>query len=254
MTCSNQRSSPSSARWCSYTGADTAGIARMKSPANVRAVRVPCSGRVSPELVMRAFDQGADGVLVLGCHIGECHYDTGNHRAAKRLPILHSLDDICRSGTGTLPPGLGLRFGRGTLLAHHHRIYRSGARSWAGSLACRAGWVAGCSRNHLDGICWHSDARGELRREDGCHPCQGKGTAHQRRGRLRDRLRGGAARPDTPHLRLFRPGGRPPGLEPGRDQQPDQLSAAQVQASKGDQSLPQKWQWWSSRATARPST
>lgn len=77
--------------WCSYTGADTAGIARMKSPANIRAVRVPCSGRVSPELVMRAFDQGADGVLVLGCHIGECHYDTGNHRAAKRLPVLHSL-------------------------------------------------------------------------------------------------------------------------------------------------------------------
>ncbi len=77
--------------WCSYTGADTAGIARIKSPANIRAIRVPCSGRVSPELVMRAFDQGADGVLVLGCHIGECHYDTGNHRAAKRLPILHSL-------------------------------------------------------------------------------------------------------------------------------------------------------------------
>jgi len=77
--------------WCSYTGADTAGIARMKSPANIRAIRVPCSGRVSPELVLRAFDQGADGVLVLGCHIGECHYDSGNHRAAKRLPILHSL-------------------------------------------------------------------------------------------------------------------------------------------------------------------
>ncbi len=77
--------------WCSYTGADTAGIARLKSPANIRPVRVPCSGRVSPELVMKAFDQGADGVLVLGCHIGECHYDTGNHRAAKRLPILKSL-------------------------------------------------------------------------------------------------------------------------------------------------------------------
>jgi coenzyme F420-reducing hydrogenase delta subunit/formate hydrogenlyase subunit 6/NADH:ubiquinone oxidoreductase subunit I len=77
--------------WCSYTGADTAGIARLKSPANLRAIRVPCSGRVSPELIMRAFDQGADGVLVLGCHIGECHYDTGNHRAAKRVPTLHAL-------------------------------------------------------------------------------------------------------------------------------------------------------------------
>lgn len=77
--------------WCSYTGADTAGISRLKYPANLRAVRVPCSGRVSPELIMRTFDQGADGVLVLGCHIGECHYDTGNHRTAKRLPILQAL-------------------------------------------------------------------------------------------------------------------------------------------------------------------
>ncbi len=77
--------------WCSYTGADLAGTNRFKSPHNLRAIRVPCSGRVSPELVMRAFDQGADGVLILGCHIGECHYDTGNHRAAKRVPILHEL-------------------------------------------------------------------------------------------------------------------------------------------------------------------
>ena len=77
--------------WCSYTGADTAGIARLKSPANLRAVRVPCSGRVSPEIIMRTFDQGADGVLVLGCHIGECHYDSGNHRTAKRLPVLKTL-------------------------------------------------------------------------------------------------------------------------------------------------------------------
>jgi len=77
--------------WCSYTGADLAGTSRLKSPWNLRAVRVPCSGRVSPELVMRAFDEGADGVLVLGCHIGECHYDTGNHRAAKRIPTLKSM-------------------------------------------------------------------------------------------------------------------------------------------------------------------
>lgn len=77
--------------WCSYTGADSAGTARLKSPWNVRAVRVPCSGRVSPELVLQAFDQGADGVIILGCHIGECHYDSGNHRTAKRIPILKSL-------------------------------------------------------------------------------------------------------------------------------------------------------------------
>lgn len=77
--------------WCSYTGADTAGIARLPSPANIRGIRVPCSGRISPEIVMRTFDQGADGVLILGCHIGECHYDSGNHRTAKRIPILKSL-------------------------------------------------------------------------------------------------------------------------------------------------------------------
>ena len=77
--------------WCSYTGADTAGIARLPSPPNIRAIRVPCSGRVSPELIMRTFNEGADGVLVLGCHIGECHYDSGNHRAAKRLPVVQSL-------------------------------------------------------------------------------------------------------------------------------------------------------------------
>lgn len=77
--------------WCSYTGADLAGTTRLKVPPNFRAVRVPCSGRVSPELVMRAFDEGADGVLVLGCHIGECHYDNGNHRTAKRIPTLGAL-------------------------------------------------------------------------------------------------------------------------------------------------------------------
>lgn len=90
--------------WCSYTGADTAGISRFKSPWNLRAVRVPCSGRVAPELIMRAFDEGADGVLVLGCHIGECHYDNGNHRTAKRLPVLQTL----MSFTGLEPERLRL--------------------------------------------------------------------------------------------------------------------------------------------------
>jgi len=77
--------------WCSYTGADLAGTSRKASPWNIRAIRTPCSGRVSPELVIRAFDEGADGVIVLGCHIGECHYDTGNHRTAKRIPVLQNL-------------------------------------------------------------------------------------------------------------------------------------------------------------------
>lgn len=77
--------------WCSYAGADNAGIARMKSPPNVLPIRVMCSGRVSPEMVLRAFRAGADGVLVLGCHIGDCHYISGNHRTAKRMPLLRNL-------------------------------------------------------------------------------------------------------------------------------------------------------------------
>jgi len=77
--------------WCSYAGADGAGIARIKYPSNMRVVRVMCSGRVSPELVLRTFREGADGVIVLGCHIGDCHYVEGNHRTAKRIPMLRNL-------------------------------------------------------------------------------------------------------------------------------------------------------------------
>jgi F420-non-reducing hydrogenase iron-sulfur subunit len=77
--------------WCSYAGADGAGTARIKYPPNMRVVRVMCSGRVSPELVLRTFREGADGVIVLGCHIGDCHYAEGNHRTAKRMPMLRNL-------------------------------------------------------------------------------------------------------------------------------------------------------------------
>jgi len=77
--------------WCSYGGADAAGTARLQYAPNVRVIRVMCSGRVSPELILHAFREGADGVLVLGCHIGDCHYTEGNHRTAKRIPILRNL-------------------------------------------------------------------------------------------------------------------------------------------------------------------
>ena len=73
--------------WCSYAGADGAGMARMKYPTNVKIIRVPCSGRVPPELILRTFQEGADGVMILGCHIGDCHYGSGNHRTAKRMPL-----------------------------------------------------------------------------------------------------------------------------------------------------------------------
>ena len=77
--------------WCSYAGADAAGTARLQYLPNVRVVRVMCSGRVSPELIFRTLRDGADGVLVLGCHIGDCHYAEGNHRTAKRIPVLRKL-------------------------------------------------------------------------------------------------------------------------------------------------------------------
>jgi F420-non-reducing hydrogenase iron-sulfur subunit len=77
--------------WCSYAGADNAGISRLQSPANILPIRVMCSGRVSPEMILRAFRSGADGVLVLGCHIGDCHYINANHRTVKRVPLLQNL-------------------------------------------------------------------------------------------------------------------------------------------------------------------
>ena len=77
--------------WCSYRGADLAGTSRMKAAPNVRPIRVMCSGRVDPVFVLKAFQQGADGVLVLGCHPGDCHYSEGNYKAARRIPLLKQM-------------------------------------------------------------------------------------------------------------------------------------------------------------------
>lgn len=74
--------------WCSYAGADTAGTGRMVQPENVRIIRVPCSGRVNPRFIIRAFQRGADGVLISGCHPGDCHYSAGNFYARRRLQLL----------------------------------------------------------------------------------------------------------------------------------------------------------------------
>ena len=74
--------------WCSYTGADLAGTSRMEYKSNVRAVRVMCSGRIEPTFVLEAFIKGADGVLVCGCHPGDCHYQEGNYRCLRRYQLL----------------------------------------------------------------------------------------------------------------------------------------------------------------------
>jgi coenzyme F420-reducing hydrogenase delta subunit len=75
--------------WCSYTGADLAGVSRLQYPANVRIVKVMCSGRVNPQFVLKAFQEGADGVLVSGCHPGDCHYIEGNYHARRKLLMLN---------------------------------------------------------------------------------------------------------------------------------------------------------------------
>jgi F420-non-reducing hydrogenase iron-sulfur subunit len=77
--------------WCSYSGADMAGTARTRYPSNLRVIRVMCSGRVDPTFVLKAFREGADGVLIAGCHPGDCHYTAGNYKTMRRFPLLRSV-------------------------------------------------------------------------------------------------------------------------------------------------------------------
>ena len=77
--------------WCSYAGADLAGTSRLKVPANLRVVRVPCSGRINPLFIFKALEEGADGVMVSGCHPGDCHYISGNRYAKRKLAMLRRL-------------------------------------------------------------------------------------------------------------------------------------------------------------------
>jgi F420-non-reducing hydrogenase iron-sulfur subunit len=77
--------------WCSYRGADLAGTARIKYASNVRIIRVMCSARVEPAFILKAFQSGADGVLVLGCHPGDCHYQEGNYKTMRRIPLLKKM-------------------------------------------------------------------------------------------------------------------------------------------------------------------
>ena len=74
--------------WCSYAGADLAGTSRIEYPANIKIIRVPCSGRVNPLFVLKCLLNGADGVLISGCHIGDCHYSEGNYYARRRFVVL----------------------------------------------------------------------------------------------------------------------------------------------------------------------
>ena len=80
--------------WCTYAGADLAGTSRLKYAANIRIIKLPCTGRIDPLLVLKAFESGADGVLVSGCHPGDCHYTSGNFHARRRWAIFHRLLEL----------------------------------------------------------------------------------------------------------------------------------------------------------------
>lgn len=77
--------------WCSYAGADLAGTSRLQMKPNFRVIRVMCSGRVDPSFILLAFKEGADGVLVTGCHLGDCHYLTGNYKTLRRVELLRRM-------------------------------------------------------------------------------------------------------------------------------------------------------------------
>lgn len=77
--------------WCSYTGADLAGTSRIKYPPNVRVIRTMCSARIRPSFVLKALAEGADGVLICGCHPGDCHYSEGNYKTLRRQVLLRRL-------------------------------------------------------------------------------------------------------------------------------------------------------------------
>jgi coenzyme F420-reducing hydrogenase delta subunit len=80
--------------WCTYTGADLAGTSRMKQQSNARLIRVPCTGRIDPLFIIKAFEGGADAVLISGCHPGDCHYNSGNFHARRRWIFFKELLDF----------------------------------------------------------------------------------------------------------------------------------------------------------------
>jgi F420-non-reducing hydrogenase iron-sulfur subunit len=79
--------------WCTYAALDLAGTSRMKYPPNFRVIKVMCSGRVDPQFIFKAFRNGADGVLVAGCHLGDCHYIEGNYKALRRITLIKRMLD-----------------------------------------------------------------------------------------------------------------------------------------------------------------
>jgi F420-non-reducing hydrogenase iron-sulfur subunit len=88
--------------WCTYTGADLAGTSRLQMESNVRVVRLPCTGRIDPLFIIKAFERGADGVIVSGCHPADCHYTAGNYHARRRFTVFHELLEFIGVDPGRL--------------------------------------------------------------------------------------------------------------------------------------------------------
>jgi coenzyme F420-reducing hydrogenase delta subunit len=103
--------------WCSYAGADLSGVSRVQYPPNLRVIRVMCSGRIDPVLIFSAFKDGIDGIAVLGCHPGDCHYQSGNYQAMRKMDLTHTIMekvgiDRDRMMLDWVSAAEGLRFGQ----------------------------------------------------------------------------------------------------------------------------------------------
>ena len=150
--------------WCSYTGADTAGTARLKYPPNVDIIRVMCSGRIDPELMTAAFAKGADGVMVCGCHIGDCHYIAGNHKTMARMPLVART--LVQLGIEPRPvrPRVGERRGGGEVRGARRADHAAGAAAGAARLAAADARARGAGTARTSGR-GRSDERGPPRAE-----------------------------------------------------------------------------------------
>ena len=127
--------------WCSYAGADLAGSSRLSYPANVKIIRVPCSCRVNPLFILRAFQRGADGVIMCGCHPGDCHYTSGNYFARRRMTMLFSMLDYLgiergRTRVEWVSAAEGAKFAK-TMNEFVETIYELGENRKLGDIRCR---------------------------------------------------------------------------------------------------------------------
>ena len=120
--------------WCTYTAADTAGVSRMEQPPNVDIIRFMCTGRIEPAFILKAFAEGADGVVISGCHPpGDCHYTNGNFKTFRRMPLVEALAPAVRHRGRPFPLGLDLRRGGAQVGAAGAQTSPSRCATWGRS-------------------------------------------------------------------------------------------------------------------------